>query len=117
MDVPRKESVKSLKDNYLEIEFDILRGDDIEGISAADKLRLVNLGQISIFSESKLSSGSGNKREYIDLAHIACSFYIVLTILKGVKNCLSDLLMKLLLVPKSVLLKNKIMEYFIEDVY
>ena len=57
-DIPRKSSVLSLKDSYLELPFDVLHAADDTVYAVANEIRLVNLGPTHLFSEFKrLTSG------------------------------------------------------------
>ena len=70
INIPREDSVISLLNSYLELNFDVLRADNSNRYVDANDIRLVNLGPIALFSNYKLTSLSGNHLEEISHAHI-----------------------------------------------
>ena len=80
--IPREDSVISLLNSCLELDFDVLHaGTNNRYIDGNDR-RLVNLGPIALFSNYKLTS-SGKHLENIDHAHIILLIYKLLTSSKG----------------------------------
>ena len=52
--IPREDSVISLLNSYLELNFDVLHAATINRYTDADDVRLTNLGVIALFSIYKL---------------------------------------------------------------
>ena len=69
----------SLKGSYLELELDAKRDNDNERFLAADNLTTVALRPIAPFSENLGSSISGKQIQWVEYAHIAFLFYILIT--------------------------------------
>ena len=79
INIPREDSVISLLNSYLELNFDVLHaGNDNRYVDAND-IRLVNLGPIALFSNYKLTTSSGKHLEEISHAHIVSLMYKLLT--------------------------------------
>ena len=53
INIPREDSVISLLDSYLELDFDVLHAGTNNRYIDGNNIRLVNLGPISIFSNYK----------------------------------------------------------------
>ena len=83
INIPREDSVISLLNRYLELNFDVLRADNSNRYLDGNDIRLVNLGQIGFFSNYKLTTSSGKYLENIDHAHIVSLMYKLLTSCKG----------------------------------
>ena len=81
--IPRKDSVISLLNSYLELNFDVLHAATNNRYVDVNDIRLVNLGPIALFSNYKLTTSSGNYLENIDHAHIVSLMYKLLTSSKG----------------------------------
>ena len=79
INLPREDSVISLLNSYLELNFDVLRVDNSNRCVDANDIRLVNLGPIALFSENKLTTSSGKHLEEISHAHIVSLMYKLLT--------------------------------------
>ena len=79
INIPRKDSVISLLNSYLELNFDVLRADNINRYLDGNDIRLVNLGPIGFFSNYKLTTSSGKQLENVDHAHIVSLMYKLLT--------------------------------------
>ena len=79
INIPREDSVISLLNSYLELNFDVLRVDNSNRYVEANDIRLVNLGPIALFSNYKLTSSSGKHLEEISHAHIVSLMYKLLT--------------------------------------
>ena len=83
INIPREDSVISLLNSYLELNFDVLRADNSNRYLDGNDIRLVNLGPIGLFSNYKLTTSSGKHLENIDHAHIVSLMYKLLTSSKG----------------------------------
>ena len=68
--IPRKDSVISLLNKYIELKFDILKTASSNTYADADDIRLINLGPIALFGNYKLTTSSSKHLENIDYAHI-----------------------------------------------
>ena len=77
--LPREDSVISLLNSYLELDFDVLRVDNSNRYVDANDIRLVNLGPIALFSNYKLTTSSVKRLEEISHAHIVRLMYKLLT--------------------------------------
>ena len=83
INIPREDSVISLLNSYLELNFDVLRADNSNRYIDNNDIRLVNLGPIGLFSNYKLTTSSGKHLENIDHAHIVSLMYKLLSPSKG----------------------------------
>ena len=84
INIPREDSVISLLNSYLELNFDVLHADAPNNrYAVGDDIRLVNLGSIGLFSNYKLTTSSGKHLENIDHSHIVSLMYKLLTSSKG----------------------------------
>ena len=72
INIPREDSVISLLNGYLEINFDALHATTKNRYVDGNDVRLVNLGPIPLFSICKLTTSSGKHLENIGHAHIIC---------------------------------------------
>ena len=79
INIPRKYSVISLLNSYLELIFDVLQAATNNRHVDANDIRLVNLGPISLFSNYKLTTLSGKHLEEISHAYIVSLMYKLLT--------------------------------------
>ena len=79
INIPRKDSVISLLNSYIEINFDVLKATTNDIYADADDIRLINLGSIALFSNYKLTTSSGKHLENIDHAHIVSLMYKLLS--------------------------------------
>ena len=79
INIPREDSVISLLNSYLEINFDVIHAANNNRYVDGKNIRLVNLGPISLFSNYKLTTSSGKHLENIDHAHINSLMYKLLT--------------------------------------
>ena len=79
INIPREDSVISLLNSYIELNFDVLRVDNSNRYVDANDIRLVNLGPIALFSNYKLTTSSGKHLEEINHAHIVSLMYKLLT--------------------------------------
>ena len=72
IDMPREYDAISLKDSYLELDFNVnASAGGHARHTDGDRIRLVNLGPLALFNEYRLTSSNGNE---IDNAHV-CSVY------------------------------------------
>ena len=81
--IPREDSVISLLNSYLELNFDELHAATNNRYIDGNDIRLVNLGPIALFSNYKLTTSSGKHLENIDHAHIVSLMHKLLTSSKG----------------------------------
>ena len=79
INLPREDSVISLLNSYIELNFDVLRVDNSNRYVDANDIRLVKLGPIALFSNYKLTTSSGKHLEEISHAHIVSLMYKLLT--------------------------------------
>ena len=79
INIPREDSVISLLNSYIELNFDVLRVDNSNRYVDANDIRLVNLSSIALFSNYKLTTTSGKHLEEISHAHIVSLVYKLLT--------------------------------------
>ena len=83
INIPREDSVISLLNSYIELNFDVLRADNSNRYIDNNDIRLVNLGSIALFSNYKLTTSSGKHLENIDHSHIVSLMYKLLISSKG----------------------------------
>ena len=84
INIPREDSVISLLNSYIELNFDVLHAAAPNNRYAdGNDIRLVNLGPIALFSNYKLTTSSGKHLENIDHAHIVSLMYKLLSSSKG----------------------------------
>ena len=83
INIPREDSVISLLNSYLELNFDVLHAVTNNRYVDGNNIRLVNLGPIALFSNYKLTTSSGKHLEKIDHAHIVSLMYKLLTSSRG----------------------------------
>ena len=79
----REDSVISLLNSYLELNFDVLHAANNNRYVDGKDMRLINLGSIALFSIYKLTTSSGKHLENIDHAHIVSLIYKLLRSSKG----------------------------------
>ena len=79
INIPREDSVISLLNSYIKLNFDVLRVDNSNRYVDANDIRLVNLGPIALFSNYKLTTSTGKHLEEINHAHIVSLMYKLLT--------------------------------------
>ena len=79
INIPREDSVISMLNSYIELNFDVLRADNNNRYVDTNDIRLVNLGSIALFSNYKLTTSSGKHLEEITHAHIVSLLYKLLT--------------------------------------
>ena len=79
INIPREDSVISLLNSYIELNFDVLQAaTDNRYVDAID-IRLVNLGPVTIFSNYKLTTSSGKHLEEFSHAQIVSLMYKLLS--------------------------------------
>ena len=83
INIPREDSVISLLNSYLELNFDVLHVRTNNRYADGNDIRLVNLGPIALFSNYKLTTSSGKHLENIDHSQIVSLMYELLTSNKG----------------------------------
>ena len=83
INIPREDSVISLSNSYLELNFDVLHAATNNRYVDGNDIRLVNLGSIGLFSNYKLTTSSGKHLQNIDHSHIVSLMYKLLTSSKG----------------------------------
>ena len=83
INIPREDSVISLLNSYLELNFDVLHAATNNRYVDGNDIRLVNLGPIALFSNYKLTTSSGKHLEIIDHALIVSLMYKLLSSSKG----------------------------------
>ena len=81
--IPREDSVFSLLNSYLELNFDVLHAATNNRYADGNDIRLVDLRPIALFSNYKLTTSSGKHIEIIDHAHIVSLMYKLLTSSRG----------------------------------
>ena len=79
INIPREDSVISLLNSYLEVNFDVLQAATNNRYVDANNIRLVNLGPIALFSNYKLTTSSNKHLEEVSHAHIVSLMYKLLT--------------------------------------
>ena len=79
INIPREDSVISLLNSYIKINFDVVKAATSNRYTDADDIRLVNLGPIALFSKYKLTTSSGKHLEEISHAHIVSLMYKLLS--------------------------------------
>ena len=83
INVPREDSVISLLNSYLALNFDVLHAATNNRYVDGNDIRLVHLGPIALFSNYKLTTSSGKQLENIDHAHIVCLLYKLIISARG----------------------------------
>ena len=83
INIPREDSVISLLNSYLELNFDVLHAATNNRYVDGNDIRLVILGPIALFSNYKLTTSSGKHLENIDHSHIVSLMYKLITSSKG----------------------------------
>ena len=79
INIPREDSVISLLNSYIELNFDVLQAETNNRYVDVNDIRLVNLGPIALFSNYRLITSSGKHLEEISHAHIVSLMYKLLT--------------------------------------
>ena len=79
INIPREDSLISLLNNYLELNFDVLHAANNNRYVDANDIRLTNLGAIALFSVYKLVTHSSKHLEEITHAHFVSLIYKLVT--------------------------------------
>ena len=79
INIPREDSVISLLNSFIELNFDVLHAATNNRYVDANDIRLVNLGPIALFSNYKLTTSSGKHLEEVSHAHIVSLMHKLLT--------------------------------------
>ena len=79
INIPREDSVISLLNIYIELNFDVLKAATSNSYADADDMRLINLGTVGLLSDYKLTTSSGKNFGNIDHAHFVSSMYKLLS--------------------------------------
>ena len=81
--IPREDSVVSLLNSYLDLNFDVLHAATNNRYVDGNDIRLVNLGPIALFSTYKLTTSSGKHIKDVSHAHVVSLMNKLLTSAKG----------------------------------
>ena len=79
INIPRENSVISLLNSYIEINFDVIKAATSNRYADTNDIRLINLGPIALFSNYILRTSSAKRLENIDHAHIISLMYKLLS--------------------------------------
>ena len=79
INIPREDSVISLLNSYLELNFDVIQAATNNRYTNDNDIRLVNLGPIALLSNYQLTTSSGKHLEEISHAHIVSLLYKLMT--------------------------------------
>ena len=79
INIPREDSVISLLNSYLELNFDVIQAATNNRYTNDNDIKLVNLGPIALFSNYKVTTSPGQHLEEISHAHIVSLMYKLLT--------------------------------------
>ena len=81
--LPYPDSINTASNSYLDLDFDVLHAATKNRYADNDKIRLVNLGLVALFSKYKLTTASRKHLEKNDNAHIVSLMYKLLTSRRG----------------------------------
>ena len=79
INIPREDSIISLLNSYLELNFDVLHAANNNRYVDASDIRLVNLEPIALFSVYKLVTASSKHLEEVTHSHFASLIYKIVT--------------------------------------
>ena len=79
VNIPREDSVVSLLNSYLDLNFNVLHAASNDRYADGNDIRLVNLGPFALFSNYKLTSSLGKHLEDFSQAHIVSLMYKLIT--------------------------------------
>ena len=79
INIPREDSLLSLLNSYLELNFDVLKAATIDRYANTDDIRLTNLGAIALFSVYKVVTASSKHLEEVTHAHFVSLIYKIVT--------------------------------------
>ena len=82
INIPREDSLISLLNSYIDLNFDVLHANDDTRYVNNDEIRLVNLGPVALFTNYKLTTSSGKHLEEVSHAHIVSLMYKLITTAK-----------------------------------
>ena len=83
VNVPREDSVMSLLNSYLEINFEVTIEADKSRYGNVNDIKLINLGSIAFFSNFKLTMSSGKHLEDIGHTRIVSLMHKLITSSRG----------------------------------
>ena len=86
INIPRKDSVISLLNSYLDLNFEVIKKADDSRYGDGNDIKLVNLGPIAFFSNFKLTTSSGKHLEDISHAYLVSLMYKLITSSKNSDN-------------------------------
>ena len=75
INIPREDSVISLINSYLDLNFEIIKKADNSRYLDGYNIRLVNIGPVALFGNYKLTTSSGKHLEDFSHAHIVSLLY------------------------------------------
>ena len=79
INIPREDSLISLLNSYLELNFDVLKAASNNRYADTDDIRLTNVGAIALFSVYKLVTASSKHLEEVTHAHFVSLIYKIVT--------------------------------------
>ena len=83
INIPREDSLVSLLESYIDLNFEVLNAATNNRYVDADDEWLINLAAIALFSNFRWTTCSGKHLEKIDHAHIVSLMYKLLTSSRG----------------------------------
>ena len=86
INIPREDSVISLLNSYLDLNFQVIKKVDDSRYGNGNDIRLVILAPIALFSNFKLTTSSGKHIEDISHAHLVPLMYKLITSNKGIDD-------------------------------
>ena len=87
INIPREDSVISLLNSYLDLNFDVVHAATDDGYANGNDITLVNLGPIALFSNYRLTTSSGKYLSDTSHAHIVSLMHKLISMI-----CLSSLI-------------------------
>ena len=79
IDIPREDSVISLLNSYLDLNFEVIKKVDDSRYGNGNDIRLINLGPVALFSNFKLTTSNGKHLEDISHVHLVSLMYKLIT--------------------------------------
>ena len=79
INIPREDSVISLLNSYLDLNFEVIRKADNSRCASGSGIKLFILGPIPLFSNFKMTTSSGKHLEDISHAHLVSLMYKLIT--------------------------------------
>ena len=79
INIPREDSVISLLNSYLDLNFEVIKKDDDSRYGNGNDIRLVNLAPIALFNSFKLTTSSAKHLEEVSHAHLVSLMYKLIT--------------------------------------